>query len=323
MIKVAYILSASHSGSTLLAMVLGAQNGLFTAGELKGGNLEPVEKYRCSCGKPILQCTFWLNVSASMQKRGVPFYVNHFGTNIAETGNSYIQHLLAPLYRKPPFEWARDWALSLSPEWHRHRREVQQRNTALFQTLAQQSGAACIVDSSKTGIRLKYLLRNPNLDIHAIRLIRDGRAVALTYIDPIIYADSKNPRFRAGGYGGVREKEKKNIADAAWEWRRSNEEGDALIAHMNPSRVYRVNYEQFCENPVNIIRNICRFLGQPANHVRMEFRNAGQHVIGNGMRLDDSSEIVLDDRWKTCLPNYERDVFERIAGDVNRKYGYE
>jgi hypothetical protein len=40
-----------------------------------------------------------------------------------------------------------------------------------------------LVDSSKVGIRLKYLLRIPEIDIRVIRVIRDGRAVALTYTD--------------------------------------------------------------------------------------------------------------------------------------------
>jgi len=59
-----------------------------------------------------------------------------------------------------------------------------------------------------------------------IRLIRDGRAVALTYMDPAGFADAKDPSLRAGGMGGDRRREKLTMAQAAREWRRSNEEAE-------------------------------------------------------------------------------------------------
>ena len=53
-----YILAASHSGSTLLAMLLGSHPDVCTAGELKAASVGDVDAYRCSCGAPILQCGF-------------------------------------------------------------------------------------------------------------------------------------------------------------------------------------------------------------------------------------------------------------------------
>jgi hypothetical protein len=41
------------------------------------------------------------------------------------------------------------------------------------------------------------------------------------------------------------------------------------------------------------------------------------------MRFDRSSEIRLDERWRTHLSTENLQIFERLAGALNRKYGYE
>src|SRR5687767_4695914 len=72
--RMAYILAASHSGSTLLAMLLGAHPQACTAGELKGARGSS-DTYRCSCGEPIRDCGFWKRISAAMCQRGYAFEV--------------------------------------------------------------------------------------------------------------------------------------------------------------------------------------------------------------------------------------------------------
>ena len=38
------------------------------------------------------------------------------------------------------------------------------------------------------------------------------------------------------------------------------------------------------------------------------------HVVGNGMRLDTTSEVRMDDRWTQVLSDRERQIFEAEAG---------
>jgi hypothetical protein len=45
-------------------------------------------------------------------------------------------------------------------------------------------------------------------------------------------------------------------------------------------------------------------------------------VIGNGMRLDSSSVIELDDRWRSVLTAADLRAFDAVAGQINRRYGY-
>jgi hypothetical protein len=54
-----------------------------------------------------------------------------------------------------------------------------------------------------------------------------------------------------------------------------------------------------------------------------DFRSVEHHVLGNGMRLDPTSEIRLDQRWKSVLSPADLPVFDSVAGKLNRRYGYE
>ena len=231
--RLAYLLAASHSGSTLLAMLLGAHPELCTVGELKANNLGKPERYRCSCRRLIKECPFWLQVNQLMRKKGFnDFEITGAHTNLHGIENSYVQRLLAPLYRGPMLEFFRDSALVMSSEWKSHLRENQKRNFALIESLHAATGARWIVDSPKVALRLKYLLQIPDLEIKVIRLIRDGRAVALTYTDESEFADASDPAFRGGGSGDHRPNAQDNMRGAAREWRRSNESADCLTARL-------------------------------------------------------------------------------------------
>jgi hypothetical protein len=322
MAKLAYILSASHSGSTLLAMLLGAHPDACTVGELKATSLGDAHRYLCSCGTPIRACQFWKSVTDRMAQRGIAFDVAHAGTSVHAVDSRYARRLLRPLHRGPILETVRDVALAFSPSWRFHLATSQIVNANLVQTLTELTGAKIVIDSSKVAIRLKYLLQNPDLDIRVIRLIRDGRGVTLTYVNPIDFADADDPSRRSGGYGGDRDSEKLSMADAALEWRRSNEEAEQLLNRVDPSHQTKIHYEDLCADPEAVLITIFEFLEiDPARMVR-EFRSVDHHVVGNGMRLNTTSAIRLDERWKTNLSDDQLRIFDAVAGALNRKYGY-
>ena len=169
-------------------------------------------------------------------------------------------------------------------------------NEAFIRTLLARTGKSVVVDSSKVGIRLKYLLQNPALDVRVIRLVRDGRAVALTYTDPAVYADAANPDLRGGGDGASRDRERLTLRQAAHEWRRSNEEADAILARLEPAHATTVTYEELCTDSDGVLRRLYAFVGvEPANAGRA-WRGQEHHVLGNGMRFDTGADVRLDDR---------------------------
>lgn len=321
-IRLIYILAASHSGSTLLAMLLGTHPEIGTVGELKFTSLGNVERYLCSCRKEIKKCPFWSDVVQEMAKRGYPFDFSNAGTDIHSEMSSYVRWLLRPLHRGPALERARDSALAFSPTWRTRFPRIQELNSALIESICDLTGKKIIVDSSKVGIRLKYLLRNPGLDVKVIRLIRDGRAVAMTYTDPVRFADASDPGLRGGGMGGERESERLTMARATREWRRSNEEAEAVLKGLDASLWIEVRYETLCAESDATLRKLFEFIGVSPDYKFAGFRNISHHIIGNGMRLDSTDEIRLDDRWRGSLTKGELEAFNLIAGELNRRLGY-
>ena len=143
-----------------------------------------------------------LGAAWTMAERGFEFNIADGHTHFGCMDSTYARRLSEANYKGVLLEMIRDAGLWFSPAWRKHYKQCQQKNVALMETILSISGARMIVDSSKTAVRLKYLLRNRDIEIKVIRLIRDGRAVALTYMDPEEFADAKDPSLRGGGSGG-------------------------------------------------------------------------------------------------------------------------
>jgi hypothetical protein len=212
--------------------------------------------------------------------------------------------------------------LRLSPAWRASLPEIRRRNRLLIHAICDLHGARMAIDSSKAGLRLKYLLGDRHLDVKVVRLIRDGRAVALAYADPHAFADARDPRQRGGGSGGKMPEQPRSAWAAAREWRRSNEEAECVLARMDASHWTSVHYEDLCADPDSTLDRLFRFLGLDPKQRLSDFRARARHVIGNGMRLDSSSAIELDDRWRSVLDAADLRAFDAVAGEMNRSYGY-
>jgi hypothetical protein len=320
-VRLVYLLAPSHSGSTLLAILLGGHPDVCTVGELKANSLGDVSRYRCSCGKVLLECRFWQEVGRAVSASGRPFEIAEAGTDLVFGASPYVRRLLRPLHRGPLLESLRDLALSLSPTWRRQLPEIQRRNAELARAVCRLTGRRVLVDSSKVALRLKYLLQNPAFDVRVIRIVRDGRAVALTYMDPARFADARDPSLRGGGMGGGRESERLSAAAAAREWRRSTEEAEALLAGLPADRYTESRYEELCADPAGTLRRLFAFIGvdpSPATTTAA----AERHVLGNGMRFDQDREVRLDERWRQALTSEDLRAFDEVAGPVLRRLGY-
>jgi len=258
-----------------------------------------------------------------MTRRGIEFDLADSATDFRSDSSIYVQRLSKAMHRGILLEVIRDIGLWLSPAWRKHYQQTQERNHALMEAVLSVSGGRIIVDSSKIAVRLKYLLKNRNLNIKIIRLIRDGRGVALTYMDPAKFADAKDPAVRGGGSGVQCEDKWLSMAQAAYEWRRSNEEAEHVLHCLDRSQWIEVRYEELCIDTENTLGQLFEFIGLDPDKWSREFRMIENHVLGNGMRLDTTSRISLDERWRSVLVAEELETFEREAGEMNRQYGYE
>ena len=138
--RVIYIAGMSHSGSTLLNLMLNAHPAIFAVGELidlnrvtRGSSYPP-----CPCGAPSLQeCEFWSRVNDwTQQEAGMPL------SDLDVLNDCKLDQRCDP-------------------------------NALVFRAISKVSGKKFIVDSSKRPARLAYLMQLKRLDIFPIHLIRE------------------------------------------------------------------------------------------------------------------------------------------------------
>jgi hypothetical protein len=144
-LKVVFIASLSHSGSTLLDLMLNAHPHVISVGELKQlgrfARLEKVGKRRrCTCGaQTVHECEFWSRVGEITEKCT--------GLKLGE----------------------------LNVEDYNDRQRFDRDNIALFRAIAEASEKEYIVDSSKNPARLMLLVGNPEIDVFPVFLLRDPK----------------------------------------------------------------------------------------------------------------------------------------------------
>jgi hypothetical protein len=265
------------------------------------------ETYLCSCGEPIRQCRFWSEVAEQMGRRGIPdFEITDARLSIHDAQSPYVRRLLNPLPRGAVLEAVRSVGLAISPAWHAHLREIHLRNAALVNTLQEITAAKVVIDSSKIALHLRYLLKSTDLNIKIIRLVRDGRAVVTSML----------------GHGWDRGSREQTINEAALTWRRAYESTERVLAGLPASQWIHVVYEELCANPEKVLRQIYQFIGLDHDDIVLNFRARQLHILGNDMRLKSTSEIRVDERWRTKLSEEDLCIFDEVAGEMNLAYGY-
>ena len=143
-IKVVYITSRGHSGSTLLDLLLSSHDEVVSVGEAKCLVTRPQEP--CTCGAAsVWACPFWHRVDAAIQERA--------GLRLREIEID-----------------------SGDPEiFARH-------NAAFFEAVSAVSGKDVIVDSSKNVDRLAALLEAGIVELLPIHLIRSPFGVVYSNV---------------------------------------------------------------------------------------------------------------------------------------------
>lgn len=298
MSDLAYILSPSYSGSTLLTCLMATHPDVATVGELKASPLGDVASYRCSCGNPILLCPFWDAVGRGMRQRGVAFSPTDFGTHF-RSQHTFVDRVLHADLRNWAWETLRATALHL-PQVRRSYRAILERNRLLIEVILDIQKGKLFLDGSKDAIRLRYFRSVGFWNIKVIYLLRDGRGTT-------------NSIARHHGL---------SIEAAAREWVRTQKECDRAAEALPSTDLIVLKYEDLCADPAKTMQSIYRFLGLDPHGGRLSYQASEHHIMGNAMRLHSFDSIRQDEKWKNALSANDLKVFQRVAGSLNRKYGY-
>jgi hypothetical protein len=175
-VRVLYIAGLPHSGSTVLARVLGEVEGLFAAGEVYALSERITNGDRCGCGELLGKCPFW----TAVLRRAFP---DGDALPRVRTERRWIKgRTLAPL------------ALGRDRERLRAYRHDLER---LYRAIVAESGCRVVVDSSKSPTYAYILEGVPGIELSVVHLLRDPRATSYSWsVDPHFHR-TRGPAFGA------------------------------------------------------------------------------------------------------------------------------
>ena len=296
--QLVYILGAGHSGSTLLNLLLNGHSQILGLSEI-----QQIRRYMGSNSKDDrLQSDFWQEVKQHYEiATGEPFTSIRVHWKEAPIWDSKdIQRrekLIAPTLFSELADWKkiRNCKVEDYVDWIRH-------NEYLFACLAEKSEAKILIDSSKHWQRLHMLHKSDRFKIKVIHLVRDGRAVANSYLHKFGDFNVGLRRWMSRG------------AIVPFYLRREFEQSDWL----------QIRYEDLATKPEIILEHLCDFLKLEYESEMLNYRqhpNIGMR--GNkkvNKRQDD--KIVLDEKWKRELSRSHLIRFALLGGWLNTYYGY-
>lgn len=300
------IIGHGHSGSTLLDMILGSHSEMVSLGEVdRLHSFFFRHNAMCTCGRPFPECGFWQEVYHSLEKlTGIPISemrdTMRLRKGVLRKREHWLPSILEPfllLGNRTVFEAG----CRVLPSLMKYKR-LAQNNKMVLDTIQQVSGAPVLIDSSKSAIRMKLLYLTYPKRMKCIQLVRDGRAVAASYL---------------------RRGEIDSMSLITGMWVRRNRCAEAMIRSIPKDRATLLKYEDLCRNPEKVVRDICAFLGLEFQENMLRYGATPKHnICGNPMRFESEAAIKLDERWRDQLSAKDLADFEKVAGWLNRKYGY-
>ncbi len=300
MIKLAYIAAPSYSGSTLLTFLLNAHPRIATVGELKWGSID-LTTYRCSCGALLTACDFWRQLRERVEAEGLTFDLQRPPTEFRTHTGGLTDRIVRARNRGPLFEGVRGAMMAVIPACQDLIATARATNRTAINAALDLQRAEIFLDGSKDPVRLQHLLNTGDYDVRLIHLVRDGRGV----VNSTIGKKGLSPTI------------------AAEDWRRTHEQIERLAQRLDANQYQCVSYESLCDQTEDTLRELAAFLEIDATEFADDISAATHHILGNRMRLSRLDEIALDEKWHTELDANALAAFEKCAGALNRRYGYQ
>lgn len=299
--KIVYIAGYSRSGSTILDIILGSHESMFSTGELAYlfDDWLLVER-TCTCGKTYSNCSFWKNFKLPEE---ITF--NEAKSIIRQIEDRSSLSML--INNKFPTHVIRKYSLI---------------QTALYNYIFNTAQKKIIVDSSKTSKhmagRFYALHKYTDFDVYVIHLAKNGLSVVESYVKKgrnwALEGYAKNDRFAA--------------ARSSLGWYLANSIAGRLGMKMPQKHFKQIKYEDFVAEPENVLQTIENFLNIDLSAITTMVKNkapfyAKHNVGGNRLRLEREIRLHKSaDAKKIDLSVSHRFIFNLIAGRLHKRLGY-
>ena len=310
-VNVLFLDGAARSGTTMLARMIGAQPQFMTVGEaVRIWHFGVIGNARCSCGRKFSACTFWREVGDSAP--------GLYDTNAA---GRYVKFLDAFVLKSRSLPWL--WTAT-------GRRHLERAIPAgfledisrLYHAVRTVSGAKVVVDSSKAAAYRFILGLAPDLNMTAVHLIRDPRAVAFSWQreSALSVFDRSDDSLRF---------EKRGALVAGVDWVLQNYSTE-VVNRLVDNASYRLRYEDLVLRPEPTVQEFVRTtttalaLGDgSARRQDPTIELPEVHIFGNPIRFTVGPvPIRLDDEWCRAMSPQSRILTTAIASPLISRYGY-
>lgn len=303
-LKILYIAGAGRSGSLLLNNILGTVENFFSCGEIYNLYRTPLAQRYCSCGRILSKCEVWQSI-LEQATQGDPVNWQRW---MLRSRNRFARTRYFPLWLVPQ---TRHRLLRLSAEYLK---QLEQ----LYMSIARVTQARVIVDASKVATYLALLFHLPSLEVRAIHLTRDARAVAYSW----------HRKKRVDTPGGVIETPTASLLLGTWRWAAHNLAVETCLLRLHIPHI-RLQYEELIRAPKESISAILRFIGEEVDLARIRTYDRivevkTQHNVGGNPARFQAGQVSLqlDDEWREKMPLAHRTIVTLLAAPLLRRYGY-
>jgi hypothetical protein len=300
-----------QSGSTLLSRMLGQVPGFVAVGETgRIWDKGLVENMECGCGEPFLSCPFWTAVGK--EAFGGWDHVDAARATRLRDGLTLRGRAPHP-FALPLVVWPR-----LSSSFGRDLARYEALMDRLYLGIHRASGGKTIVDSMKQPAHVYMLSKMPSIDLRVVHLVRDARGVAYSKTKWVHRQGARADEFRV----------RRPPAKATEKWIWMNLAFEAL-PRLGVATA-RVRYESAVTEPTRTLLRALRALDIPAGADDLSFIHddgvdlpVDHFSAGSRMRMQAGRvPLVLDEAWRTELPERQRTIVTAMAWPLLRRYGY-
>ena len=316
--KVLYVLSSPHGGSTLISHMLGLHPSVEHIGELTFINKLLALDELCTCESPVGQCNIWQSIFKEFEAiTALPLgskhpYGAYFGDAIKpKMGTGKVDHGYQTLGRRisAKLRGAYDTAVLLGSSGGLTKSLTLSRtnegisNTfALYQAAARVHNVEWIVDASKAPRKAPLLYLKRPEQVRILHLTRDARSVC-----------ASRQRYMP-------------VRNAAERWNHYHRLSLQLMRkHVPAEHRLSLRYEDLIAEPKTQLEKICALMGTDYHPDMLDLsRETHSHAAGgNVARFAFSGGLrQTDDAWRDKLNQNDLAILEKQAGKLNVEFGY-
>lgn len=180
---------------------------------------------------------------------------------------------------------------------------------AVFHRYATDHGKALYGDKTPGSVNHIALIGRALPETRFVHMVRDGRAVALSYLD--------RPEWGP-----------QTMGEAAIHWRTRVARGREGGRSLEPHRYLEVRYEDLVEDPERVVAEVCAFLTLDYDPSMLEYHKEGKDFIAttkDPAAFENLAKPVTKEirDWRSQISDPDVALFESIAGDWLVELGYD